>query len=60
MMVTIKVPRNKLSPIFLFGFFISPAMNVTLFHASLLKIEPTIAAAIPLSNILPLIGIQLP
>ena len=28
------------------GFLISPAIKVTLFHASLLKIEPTIAAAI--------------
>src|SRR5437763_15375463 len=45
MMVTINVPRNKLSPIFLFGFFISPAIKVTLFHASLLKIDPTIAMA---------------
>ena len=38
------VPRNKLKPIFLFGFLTSPAINVTLFQASLLKIEPTIAA----------------
>jgi hypothetical protein len=40
------VPKNKLRPIFLFGLRISPAMKVTLFHASLLKIEPTMAAAI--------------
>ena len=44
-MVTISVPRNKLNPIFLFGFLTSPAMKVTLFHASLLNIEPTMAAA---------------
>ena len=31
---------------FLFGFFISPAIKVTLFQASLLKILPTIALAI--------------
>src|SRR4029078_11821428 len=45
MIVTINVPRNKLNPIFFLGFFISPAMKVTLFHASLLKIEPTMDAA---------------
>jgi hypothetical protein len=40
------VPRaSGLSATSLFGFFISPAIKVTLFHASLLKIEPTIAAA---------------
>src|SRR5687767_1417239 len=43
---TIKVPRNKLNPIFLFGFLISPAIKVTLFHASLLNTEPTMDAAI--------------
>src|SRR5678816_3365241 len=44
-MVTIKVPKKRLKPIFRFGFFISPAINVTLFHASLLKIDPTMEAA---------------
>ncbi len=46
MIVTINVPRNKLRPMLRCGFFISPAIKVTLFHASLLKIDPTIAAAI--------------
>src|SRR6059058_5495442 len=40
------VPKNKLNATSLFGFFISPAINVTLFQESLLKIEPTIDAAI--------------
>src|SRR5690349_10600148 len=56
-MVTINVPRKRLSPIFLLGFFISPAINVTLFHASLLKIEPTIAAAIPPNKAVPAMGV---
>src|SRR4051794_10401941 len=41
------VPRKSDKPIFFCGFFISPAINVTLFQASLLKTDPTIAAAIP-------------
>ena len=44
---------NKLNPIF-FGFFISMAIKVTLFHASLLKIEPTIEAAIAPSTATPI------
>ncbi len=47
------MPIKRLSPMFLFGFFTSPAMNVILFHASLLKIEPTIEAAIAPSIALP-------
>ncbi|MNE31990.1 hypothetical protein D3C80_1255830 [compost metagenome] len=58
-MVTISVPRKRLSPIFRFGFFISPAIKVTLFQASLLKTEPTIAAAIPPSKAVPAIGATL-
>src|SRR5690349_8960286 len=42
-MVTINVPNNRLRGIFLAGFSISPAINVTLFHASLLNKEPTMA-----------------
>ena len=45
-MVTIKVPRNKLRGIFFLGSLISPAMNVTLFHASLEKSELIIVAPI--------------
>ena len=41
-----EVPKNKLRPILRCGFFISPAIKVTLFQASLLKIEPTIEEAI--------------
>ena len=58
-MVTINVPRNKLNPIFFFGFFISPAINVTLFQASLLKIDPTIDAAMAPNNAAPPIPVQL-
>src|SRR6059058_5435233 len=58
MMVTINVPRNKLNPMFLFGFFISPAIKVTLFHASLLKIDPTIALAIAPIIAIPITGFQ--
>src|SRR5450432_3186336 len=47
MIVTIRVPRKRDSPIFFCGFFISPAIKVTLFQASLLNTDPTIAAAIP-------------
>ncbi len=45
-MVTIKVPRKRLMTILRLGFSISPSMNVTLFHASLLNMEPTMLAAI--------------
>src|SRR4051812_28899583 len=55
-MVTISVPRKRLSPIFRRGFLTSPAMKVILFQASLLKIEPTIAAAIPPTTAAPVIG----
>src|SRR5580765_4167613 len=58
MIVTISVPRNKLSPIFRCGFLISPAMNVTLFHASLLKMEPTIALATAPRAAAPITGCQ--
>ena len=44
MIVTINVPKNKLRGIFFCGFFISPAMNVTLFHASEEKRELMIVA----------------
>src|SRR4051812_37362099 len=57
MMVTISVPMNKLRPILRFGFFISPAIKVTLFHASLLKTDPTMAAAMPPINAAPAIGL---
>src|SRR5690348_7098341 len=46
MIVTIIVPKNKLSATSRFGFFISPAIKVTLFQESLLKIDPTMEAAI--------------
>jgi hypothetical protein len=42
--VTIKVPRNKLRGIFFFGSLISPAIKVTLFHASLENKEFMIVA----------------
>ena len=57
-MVTINVPNNKLNPKFRLGFFISAAIKVTLFQASLLKILPTIAAAIAPANALPPIPIH--
>ena len=57
--VTILVPKNKLSPILRCGFLISPAMKVTLFQESLLKIEPTIAAAISPIKAVPCTGTQL-
>src|ERR1017187_8141065 len=57
MMVTIRVPRKRERPIFFCGFFISPAMKVTLFHASLLKTDPTIAAAMPPNKAAPAIGV---
>ena len=53
------VPKNKLRPILRLGFFISPAINVTLFHASLLKIEPTIEAAIAPNIASPITGVVL-
>src|ERR1017187_9512006 len=59
MMVTIRVPRKRERPIFFCGFFISPAMKVTLFHASLLKTDPTIAAAIPPNSAAPPIEFML-
>ena len=55
-MVTISVPKNKLRPILRCGFLISPAIKVTLFHASLLKIEPTIDTAIAPIKTFKLIG----
>ena len=59
MTVTIKVPKKRLNPIFRFGFFISPAIKVTLFHASLLKIEPTIEAAMAPKIATPKMGVVL-
>src|ERR1700694_236638 len=44
---------------FLCGFLISPAMKVTLFQASLLKTEPTMAAAIPPNKAAPPMGVIL-
>ena len=43
-------------PIFFFGFLISPAIKVTLFQASLLKIEPTIEEAIAPTAAAPING----
>ena len=57
MIVTISVPKKRLSPIFFLGFFISPAIKVTLFQASLEKIEPTMAAAIAPSTATPETGV---
>ena len=56
--VTIEVPKNKLNPILRCGFFISPAIKVTLFQESLLKIDPTIAAAINPIKAVPPTGTQ--
>ena len=56
MTVTINVPKKRLNPILRFGFLISPAIKVTLFHASLLNIEPTIEAAIAPKMATPKIG----
>ena len=53
-----RVPKNKARPIFRLGFFTSPAIKVTLFQASLLKIEPTIAAAIAPIIAVPAISVQ--
>ena len=58
-MVTINVPKKRLRPIFRWGFLISPAIKVTLFQESLLKIEPTIEAAIAPINTPPVMGCQL-
>src|SRR5689334_13381346 len=60
MIVTISVPKKRLRPILRLGFFISPAIKVTLFQASLLKIDPTIATATAPASTSPLIGFQLP
>src|SRR5688572_21931223 len=57
-MVTINVPRNKLNPIFRCGFLTSPAIKVTLFHASELKILPTIADAIAPKAATPIKGVH--
>src|SRR5438874_11499568 len=59
MMVTIRVPRKRERPILRWGFLISPAMKVTLFHASELKIEPTMAEAIAPTVAKPISGTQL-
>lgn len=59
MIDTIKVPKNKLKPTFLFGFLISPAIKVTPFQASLENTDPTNAAEIPVIRAVPLIGSQL-
>src|SRR5690606_2413239 len=56
-MVTIKTPKKRLNPTFRFGFFISPAMKVTLFQASLEKMEPTMAETIPAKMAAPNVGI---
>src|SRR5690606_12805165 len=56
-MVTINTPRKRLNPTFRFGFFISPAMKVTLFQASLEKMEPTMAETIPAKMAAPNVGI---
>ena len=53
------VPKKRLKPILRFGFLISPAINVTLFQASLLKIEPTIEAAMAPKIATPKIGVVL-
>src|SRR5688572_14500234 len=58
MSVTISVPRNRLKPIFFCGLRTSPAMNVTLFQASLLNIDPTIEAAMAPMSTVPLIDCQ--
>ena len=42
---------------FFAGFLISPAMNVTLFQASLLNTEPTMAAAMPPMRAAPAMGV---
>jgi rfaE bifunctional protein kinase chain/domain len=59
-MVTISVPKKRLNPIFLLGFFISPAIKVTLFQESLLKIEPDMAEAIAPIKAMPVMGSQVP
>src|SRR5690606_30687126 len=46
------------NPMFLLGFLISPAINVTPVQASLEKIEPTIAAEIPDNKAVPPIEVQ--
>ena len=56
----IKDLKKRLSPILRFGFLISPAIKVTLFHASLLNIEPTMDAAIAPKMATPNSGVVLP
>ena len=53
------MPKKRLNPILRFGFLISPAINVTLFQASLLKIEPTMEAAIAPNMATPKMGVVL-
>ena len=53
-MVTIPVPSNKLRGIFFCGSLISPAIKVTLFHASLLNREPIMAVPKTNNNAKPL------
>ena len=62
MIVTSKVPRNKLLGIFFFGSLISAAMKVTLFQASLEKRELIIVAPIAPSRAKPasLVTVTLP
>src|SRR6476469_1975270 len=60
MMVTINVPKKSDKPMLRCGFLISPAINVTLFHASELKMEPTIAEAMAPTAVKPRSGTQLP
>ena len=55
-MVTIEVPINKLKGIFFLGFLISPAINVTLFQASLEKMEPIIAVPKASISAIPVMG----
>ena len=51
-----EVPINKLNGIFFFGFLISPAIKVTLFHASLENIDPIMAVPRARIKAIPVMG----
>ena len=56
--MTTIVPKTIAFTTFFFGFSISPDMKVTFSHATELKTEPTIAAAIPPKSVIPPIDFQ--
>src|SRR3954464_6783188 len=56
--VTMSVPKKRLNPTLRFGFFTSPAIKVILYQESLVKIAPTIAAAMAPNTAKPVTCVQ--